>query len=106
MGSKALAVFRQVGKRLDEFIVSKDPNEFSFSAKSDEAGRVSLYNKLSDLLAKRHGYSVKMLNDFGYNRYYFTKNVENRSVGFSFDEEFDKMFSGNYGNDQGGGNSN
>ena len=56
---KEIRIFSTVLAMLREFIKKENPNEIQYSSRSDEKTRVSLYNRLTRVLAKKYGYKIK-----------------------------------------------
>lgn len=85
-GGAAVAIFRKVGSAVNSFVEQVQPERFHFSADASEPTRVKLYDKLSKVLATRHGYDVvhRDLKDVE-RTYYFKKAaapVQNSALAF------------------------
>jgi len=79
-GSAAVRVMRTVGDVLANFISDKRPSKFKFTADSKESSRVRLYDKVSEQIAKKYGYSLDRVEGKEV-VYQFTRNSSDGETG-------------------------
>lgn len=72
-GGAAVGIMRKIGSAVDSFVDHQKPAAFKFAADEDEPSRVKLYDRISRIMADRHGYDMQRSSDGNQVTYQFTR---------------------------------